>query len=124
MIALDGMRSLRSINALNIPVNTLYLRTPYHISLFECITMPYGLSHYNYDGTFTIRGCIQKFSGCPPGARTANGTAPCHKMQLYRYFGVSLTLYVASQRVFFVVYFVIDSVRKLLDTSSYMTILV
>jgi hypothetical protein len=33
----------------------------------------------------------------------------------------AITLYVASQRVFVVVsmYFVIDSVRKLLDTSSY-----
>jgi hypothetical protein len=25
-----------------------------------------------------IRGCIQKFSDWPPGARTANGTALCH----------------------------------------------
>jgi len=25
-----------------------------------------------------IRGCIQTFPGWPPGARTANGTAPCH----------------------------------------------
>jgi hypothetical protein len=32
----------------------------------------------------------------------------------------AITLYVASQRVFIVVYFVIDSVRKLLDTPSYM----
>jgi hypothetical protein len=32
----------------------------------------------------------------------------------------AITLYVASQRVFIVVvYFVIDSVRKLLDTPSY-----
>jgi hypothetical protein len=34
----------------------------------------------------------------------------------------AITLYVASQRVFIsvvLVYFVIDSVRKLLDTSSY-----
>jgi hypothetical protein len=30
-----------------------------------------------------------------------------------------MTLCVASQRVFVVVYFVIDPVRKLLDTSSY-----
>jgi hypothetical protein len=30
-----------------------------------------------------------------------------------------MTLRVASQRVFVVVYFVIDSVRKLLDTPSY-----
>jgi uncharacterized membrane protein len=32
----------------------------------------------------------------------------------------TITLCVASQRVFIVVYFVIDSVRKLLDTHSYM----
>jgi hypothetical protein len=31
----------------------------------------------------------------------------------------AITLYVASQRVFDVVYFVIDSVRKLLDMPSY-----
>jgi hypothetical protein len=31
----------------------------------------------------------------------------------------NITLCVASQRVFIVVYFVIDSVRKLLDTPSY-----
>jgi hypothetical protein len=30
----------------------------------------------------------------------------------------AITLFVASQRVFIVVYFVIDSVRKLLDTPS------
>jgi hypothetical protein len=33
-----------------------------------------------------IRGCIQKFPDWPPGARTANVTALCHYMQLYRYF--------------------------------------
>jgi hypothetical protein len=30
--------------------------------------------------------CIQKFPDWPPGARTANGTALCHYVQLYRYF--------------------------------------
>jgi hypothetical protein len=29
-------------------------------------------------------GCIQKFLDWPPGARTANGTALCHQVQLYR----------------------------------------
>jgi hypothetical protein len=33
-----------------------------------------------------LRGCIQKFPDWPPGARTVNGTALCHYMQLYRYF--------------------------------------
>jgi hypothetical protein len=35
---------------------------------------------------------------------------------------VAITLCVASQRVFVVVYFVIGSVRKLLDTPSYRTV--
>jgi hypothetical protein len=33
-----------------------------------------------------IGGCIQKFPDWPPGARTANGTALCHEVQLYRQF--------------------------------------
>jgi hypothetical protein len=32
------------------------------------------------------RGSIQKFPNWPPGARTANGTAVCHLVLLYRYF--------------------------------------
>jgi hypothetical protein len=34
----------------------------------------------------TIREYIQKFPDWPPGARTENGTALCHKVQLYSYF--------------------------------------
>jgi hypothetical protein len=34
--------------------------------------------------TYT-RGCTQKFRDWPPGARTTNGIALCHQMQLYRY---------------------------------------
>jgi hypothetical protein len=33
-----------------------------------------------------IRRCIQKFPDWTSGARTANGTALCHWVQLYRYF--------------------------------------
>jgi hypothetical protein len=33
-----------------------------------------------------IGGCIQKFPDWPSGERTANGTALCHQVQLYRYF--------------------------------------
>jgi len=33
-----------------------------------------------------IGGCIQKFPDWPPGARTANGPALCHYVQLYSYF--------------------------------------
>jgi hypothetical protein len=33
-----------------------------------------------------VRRCIQKFPDWPPEARTANGTALCHSVQLYRYF--------------------------------------
>jgi hypothetical protein len=68
-----------------------------------------------------IRGCIQKFSDWPPGARTANGTAlsatrcSCIAILWVRLVSfAAITLCVASQRVFIVVraYFVIDSVRK------------
>jgi hypothetical protein len=74
-----------------------------------------------------IRGCIQKFPDWPPGARTANCMALCHYGQFYRYF-VSLfsefclhNPLCCFSRVFIVVsiYFVIDSVRKLLVTPSY-----
>jgi hypothetical protein len=69
-----------------------------------------------------IRGFIQKFLDWPPGARTENGTALCHYVQLYRYF-VSFsatTTCVASQRVFIIVSvcFFMDSVRRLLNTPS------
>jgi hypothetical protein len=33
-----------------------------------------------------IQGCIQKFPDWLPGARTTNGTALCHYVQLYHYF--------------------------------------
>jgi len=33
-----------------------------------------------------LRECIQKFPYWPPGAKTANGTALCPYVQLYRYF--------------------------------------
>jgi hypothetical protein len=72
-----------------------------------------------------IRGCDQKFPDWPPGVRTANGIALRQYVQLYRYFVSQSSefcrhnrLY-CSQRVFIiVVYFVIDSVRKLLDIPS------
>jgi hypothetical protein len=35
---------------------------------------------------FEELGRIQKFPDWPPGARTANCTAVCHYVQLYRYF--------------------------------------
>jgi hypothetical protein len=77
--------------------------------------------------TITIRGCIQNFPDWPSGARTVNGTALCHWVCCFAILWVSIvsfvaiTLRVASQRVFIFisVYFVIDSVRKLLDTPSY-----
>jgi hypothetical protein len=33
-----------------------------------------------------VGGCNQKFPDWPPAARTANVTALCHQVQLYRYF--------------------------------------
>jgi hypothetical protein len=70
-----------------------------------------------------IRRCIQKFPDWPPGARTANDTT-CGCVAILWVSLVSfaaITLYVAFQRVIVVVvaYFIIDSVRKLLDIPSY-----
>jgi hypothetical protein len=33
-----------------------------------------------------VRRCIQKFPDLPPEARTANGTALCHQVQLHHYY--------------------------------------
>jgi hypothetical protein len=76
------------------------------------------------------RRCIQKFSDWPPEARTTNGTALCHQVQLF--------CYIVSQSSEFchhsflccfptsVYYckrtFHYDSVRKHLDTPSYVFI--
>jgi hypothetical protein len=74
----------------------------------------------------SIRECIQKFPDWPSGARTANGTTTtrCSCIAILWVNLVSfaaITLCVASQWVFIVhvVYFIIDSVRKILDTPSY-----
>jgi hypothetical protein len=40
----------------------------------------------NCNPSGSILGCIQKFPDWPPGARTANGIALCHYVQLYHYF--------------------------------------
>jgi len=76
-----------------------------------------------------IRGCIKKFPDWPPGARTANGTAFCHASWSIAILWVSLlsfaaiALCVASQRMFIFCkrIFHYDSVRKLLDTASYIS---
>jgi hypothetical protein len=70
-----------------------------------------------------IRRCIQKFPDWPPGARTANGTTVCHYVQLYRYLVSQSSEFCRHNPLCCfstcVVYFVIDSVRKLLDTPPY-----
>jgi hypothetical protein len=40
----------------------------------------------DYSAKYPVWGCIQKFPDWPPGVITANGTALCHKVQLYLYF--------------------------------------
>jgi hypothetical protein len=75
-----------------------------------------------------IRRCIQKFPDWSPGARTANGTALCHWVQLYRYFVIQSRdscrqnpLLCFSTSVNYCCcscLFRYDSVRKLLDTPS------
>jgi hypothetical protein len=81
------------------------------------------LNIHTHNVLHDLRGFIQQFPNWPPGARTANDTALCHIaiswVSLVSF--AAITLYVASQRVFVVlVYFIIDSVRKLLDTPLYM----
>jgi hypothetical protein len=72
-----------------------------------------------------IRGCIQKFPDWQPGARTADGTALCHYLQLYRYFMSQSSEFCRHNPLccfsisVYCFYFVIDSFRKLLDTPSY-----
>jgi hypothetical protein len=74
-----------------------------------------------------IRGYIQKFPDWPPGARTANVTALCHYVQLYRYFVSQSSEFCrhsplkrsAMNNTKGKLIFRYDSVRKLLDTPSY-----
>jgi hypothetical protein len=79
-----------------------------------------------------IRGSIQKFPDRPPEARNKNSTALCHYVHFCCYFMSQCcefcchNHFVASQQVFIFVsvYFVIESVRKLLDTPSCILFLV
>jgi hypothetical protein len=93
----------------------------------ESSTRLHVLFKINFNIIIT-RGCIHKFPDWPPGARTANGTALCTRQSCIAILWVSLvsfatiTLCVASQPGFIVlsIYFVIHSLRKLLDTPSYL----
>jgi len=89
-----------------------------------------GHSRENECPFIHLRGCIQKFLDCPPGARTANGTALCHEVQSYRYFVSQSSefcrhnnLCCFSTRVcccwWWWCCFFIDSVWKLLNKPSY-----
>jgi hypothetical protein len=69
--------------------------------------------------------CNQKFPDGAPGARTANGTAVCHYVQLYRYFVSQSSEFCRHNllccfptSVYCYSLFRHDSVRKLLDTPS------
>jgi hypothetical protein len=80
--------------------------------------------HYRFRYYLVLQGCIQKFLDQLPGVRTAYGTALCHWVYCYfvsqsvRY--ATITLGVASKQVFVVVvYFIINSVWKLLETPLY-----
>jgi hypothetical protein len=92
-----------------------------HVSMFY-IFMTYFTSHcchfklMEWIHGIYIRGYMQKFPDWLPLVRTANGTILW--VSLVRF--AAITHRVASQRVFIVVsvYFVIDSVRKLLDIRS------
>jgi hypothetical protein len=84
-----------------------------------------------FDGSknvITITRVYPKVSGLAAWSDNCKWYSSLHQAQLYRYFvNQSIefcrhNLCVTSERVFIfvVVYFVIDSVRKLLDTPSYM----
>jgi len=47
---------------------------------------PDTVENHSSSDRFRTRGCIQKFPDWPLWERTANGTALCHWVQLYRYF--------------------------------------
>jgi len=75
-----------------------------------------------------IRGYTQKFPDWLPGARTATGTTLCHYVQLHRYFVSQSSEYwrhnpscyfSTSVRCCCLLHY--DSVRKLLDTPSYIS---
>jgi hypothetical protein len=74
-----------------------------------------------------LRVCTHKFPDWPPGARTANCTALCHYIQLYRYFvSQSSEFFRHNPLCFFStsvccckLVFRYDSVRKILVTPSY-----
>jgi len=86
----------------------------------------------DYPGTYNVWGCIQKSTDWPPGARPANDTALCYWVQLYHYFvsqpsafcrhnplsSHSMSVYCCER-----IYIVITSVRKVLDTPSYIIFL-
>jgi hypothetical protein len=108
-----------------------YTSTPQYAFMRSCLFTTQGkryLSTFTYTFTFEYTRVYPKVSGLTLGARTANGTALCTRCSCIAILWVSLvsfiaiTLCVASQRVFIVVsvYFVIDSVQKLLDTPSYL----
>jgi hypothetical protein len=87
----------------------------------EYVTSIFSLSH--------LGGCIQKFLDWLPGARTANGTALCHFMQLYHYFMSQSSEFCHHNPLCCFstcvccckCIFCYDSVWKLLDTPSYDT---
>jgi hypothetical protein len=76
---------------------------------------------------FKVRKCIQKFADWPPGRELQMVQFSATRCSCIAILCVSLvsfvviTLCVASQRKFIVVvvYLVMDSIRKLLDTTSY-----
>jgi hypothetical protein len=77
-----------------------------------------------------VRGRIQKFPDWPAGAWTANGTAHCHWVQLYRHFMSQSSEFCRHKPLWCLptsVYcccclFRYDSVRKLLDITWYTTL--
>jgi hypothetical protein len=89
-----------------------------------CCLHSYPVASFCHPYFTFVRGCIQKFPDWPPGMKTANGTALCHCVQLYRYFMSQSSEFCRHNPLCcfsssICCYFVIDSVEKLLDTPSH-----
>jgi hypothetical protein len=65
-----------------------FFRMCSYVRLFACNNNPFCMNVFDYCQYLhpDVRECIQNFPDWPPGARTANGTAFCQWVQLYRYF--------------------------------------
>jgi hypothetical protein len=119
-----AIASFDTFTEVMLQVEVFWVVTPCDIVVgYQCIRGPW---RWRQHGFLKRTKVYPKFLDWPPGARTANNTAVTRcsctaTLWVSLVSFAAITLCVASQWVIvFIVYFVIDSVRKLLDTPSYM----